>query len=85
MLDMDRLWAADWDGLFRFFAAGNPPLMLQLLAVNTIFFIAFLVRNATAKHRVANKSAPIVQSFLIAANVALVFQGDAFKWIGRLI
>jgi len=75
--------AADWDGLYRVLAKGNPPLALQLLALNTIFVVLFIVRRATAKHRMRNQTAEIIQLFLLIANLAVVFQEQAYGWIAK--
>ena len=81
---MDLFWAADWDGLYRSLAKGNPPLALQILALNTIFLVIFIVRRATAKNRMRSSTVEIIQLFLLVANIAIVFQEDAFRWIGKI-
>ncbi len=81
---MDLFWAADWDGLYRILAKGNPPLALQLLALNTIFLVLFIVRRATTKHRMRNRTVEVVQLVLLIANIAIVLQEDALHWIGRI-
>lgn len=81
---VDLFWAADWDGLYRGLAKGNPPLALQLLALNTIFLVIFAIRRATAKHRMRSRTVELVQLFLLAANIAIVFQEDAYRWIGKI-
>ena len=78
---IDLFWAADWDGLYRSFAKGNPPLVLQLLAVNTIFFILYVVRRITTKHRLRSTTPEVVQSLLVIVNLIVVFQEDALRWI----
>jgi hypothetical protein len=80
----DLFWAADWDGLYRFLAAGNPPLALQLLVLNTIFLIIYIVRRKAAKNRLRNQTVEIIQLFLLMANIAVVLQEDMLKWIGPL-
>ena len=79
---IDLFWAADWEGLYRSLAKGNPPLVLQLLALNTIFFILYVVRRITAKHRLRSTTREVVQLLLIAINLVVVFQEDAVKWFG---
>jgi uncharacterized membrane protein YhfC len=85
MFKLDKFWAADWDLLYRFFTSGNPPLALQLLVLNTIFFVLFLVRNATAKHRVRHNTAYMIQGLLIASNMAVLFRSEVMGYIHRLI
>lgn len=76
-------WAADWDGLYRFLMIGSPPLVLQLLAVNTIFFAVYIVRRATARHRMRDTTVYVVQGILVACNIAILFQNDAWKAIAN--
>ncbi len=76
-------WAADWDGLYRILASGNPPLALQLLAVNTIFLVLYVMRRATMKHRMRNHTVQILQALLLVANIAVVFQDGAFQWLSK--
>ncbi len=84
MANTDLFWAADWDGLYRILAGGNPPLAMQLLILNTIFLVFYIVRRATAKNRLRNNTVVIIQFFLLVANLSVVLQDDALKWIGRI-
>lgn len=80
----NHFWAADWDGLYRILATGNPPLAFQLLAVNTIFLVLYIVRRATTKHRMHNHTVQIVQALLLVANIAVVFQDGAYSWLSKI-
>ena len=82
---MNYFWSADWDGLYRILAKGNPPLALQLLAVNTLFLVFYIVRQATAKHRMRNQTVEVIQLFLLVANLGVVFQEDAYRWISTAV
>jgi hypothetical protein len=77
----DLFWAADWDGLYRYLAKGYPPLILQILAINTIFFILYVVRRLTSKYKMRKSNLEMVQALLLVANLAVVFQEYAWKWI----
>ena len=81
---MDYFWAADWDGLYRLLAQGNPPLALQLLALNTVFLVLYIVRKKTAKHRLRNSTVEVMQLLLLVANLVVVFQEDAYHWITKI-
>lgn len=81
---MDLFWAADWDGLYRGLAKGNPPLALQLLALNTVFLVIFVIRRARAKQRLRNSTVELIQLFLLVANIAIVFQEDAYRWLSTV-
>ncbi len=75
---IDQFWAADWDGLYRILATGHPPLALQLLAVNTLFLVFLIIRNAAAKNRMRRQTVEIVQLILLAANLAVVFREQVY-------
>lgn len=75
---INQFWAADWDGLYRVLASGNPPLALQLLAINTLFLVFFIVRNAASKHRMRSQTVEIIQLILLAANLAVVFHDQVY-------
>jgi hypothetical protein len=45
----DVLWEAHWDELAAFFSKGNPPLIVQLLFLNTIIFVWLIVRRMRPK------------------------------------
>jgi hypothetical protein len=81
MLDVEKFQQARWDELYRFFTDGYPPLIFQLLLINTIFFVFFVVRRLRAKHHMRHTTAYLIQFLLIGANMAVMFQKD---WIGQL-
>lgn len=76
-------WAADWDGLYRFLTFGSPPLALQLLVLNTVFLVFYIIRKATAKHRLRETTVYVVQGVLVACNMALLFQHDAWRIVAN--
>jgi hypothetical protein len=73
MLDPQLFYAARWGELYQFFANGNPPLVLQLLLVNTAVLIFFLVRRWRGKTKLRSQTAYYLQGLLIAANATLMF------------
>jgi hypothetical protein len=74
LFDPDLIWRAPWHELYAFFAAGNPPLILQLLGLNTIFFVIYCFRAAHTKYALRAGAAFAVQFLLISANAVLMFQ-----------
>mgnify|MGYP001765391516 CR=1 FL=1 len=80
----NHFWAADWDGLYRILASGEPPLAFQLLAVNTIFLVIYILRRATTKHRMQSHTVQIVQALLLITNIAVVFQDGAYQWLSKV-
>jgi hypothetical protein len=73
MLDQNLLYNARWQDLYTFFAAGNPPLALRLMAINTIILVYFVMRRARGKNPVQGQTAFVVQALLIAANLFIMF------------
>jgi len=72
MLDLFR--EARWDELHAFFAKGNPPLLAQILALNTIVFMLFMVRRMRGARTLRAETASMVQSLLLVANMLAIFQ-----------
>jgi hypothetical protein len=81
---MNQFWAADWDGLYRLLANGNPPLAVQLLILNTIFLVFYVVRQSAGAHRMRSQTAQVIQALLVVANLAVIFQEDAHRWITHI-
>lgn len=77
MFNTDHFTNARWNDLYTFFLQGEPPLIVKLLAINTIFFILFILRSATSRHRMRHSTAYAVQGLLIAANFLAMFQNEA--------
>ena len=65
-----------WGDLHSFFTAGNPPLILVLLAMNTFFIVFWHIRRANAKYRMQPMTALIIQFSLIAVNFCVMFQKE---------
>jgi hypothetical protein len=71
---MDLFFQARWGELYGFFAEGQPPLLAQLLVVNTIFFVVFIMRRMRGAHTLRAQTATTVQGLLIFANTMVLFQ-----------
>ncbi|MFN0193606.1 MAG: hypothetical protein ACKVP5_16810 [Aestuariivirga sp.] len=63
-----------WNEFYRILSAGDPPLALQLLVVNTIFFIYFVVRRMRGATSMRREVATTVQGLMLFANVAVLFE-----------
>jgi hypothetical protein len=85
MLDPNLFYAARWGELYQFFAAGEPPLALRLLLINTVFFVFFAVRRARSKKRMGSRAANVIQGALIAGNVLLMFAPSLFQGSSVLV
>jgi hypothetical protein len=73
-----------WGDIATFFESGNPPLILKILAVNTIFLLIFVYRRAKAKHRMRPSTAYFIQAVLIAVNMFVLFQKDIVSAINAM-
>jgi hypothetical protein len=75
---MDRFWQANWGELHAFFTQGSPPLAMQILILNTMFFILWILRRMRGARALRRETSILVQSILIFANIAILFQKDLF-------
>jgi hypothetical protein len=85
MFDFEHFKNARWGELYAFFAAGNPPLALQLLILNTVFLMFLVIRKIKTKYHMRRSTSLAVQALLVMANVAVMFQQDTFKAIGKIM
>ena len=73
---------APWHHLSDFFANGNPPLILRILILNTVFFVVFAFRRARGIPAMRAKTAVWVQSLLITANALVLFEPEIRSGLG---
>jgi hypothetical protein len=74
---------ARWDELYAFFMKGTPPLIAQLMALNTVIFMLFMVRRMRGKPTLRAETASLVQSLLLFANMLAIFQdniNESLSW-----
>jgi hypothetical protein len=83
MLELFR--DARWDELSAFFAKGNPPLITQILAINTIVFMLFIVRRMRGASTLRSETASLVQSLLLVANMLAIFQENIRHGLQRFL
>ncbi|MGQ0485691.1 MAG: hypothetical protein ACT4SY_10105 [Hyphomicrobiales bacterium] len=82
---LDLFYQARWGELYAFFAEGEPPLALELLIVNTMFFVVFIMRRARGARTVRSETAVAMQGFLIFANTVVLFQDYLWQYKNRLL
>jgi hypothetical protein len=82
---LNLFYQARWGEMFAFFSEGNPPLVVQLLAVNTIFFVVFILRRARGARSLRSETAMTIQGLLIAANSVVLFQDYVWRYKNLLI
>ena len=76
---------ARWDQALEYLASGDPPMIARLLAINTIFFILYIVRKMRVDHKMRESTVVQVQALLLVANVLILFQRDIQHLLDRLI
>ena len=76
---------ARWDQAYDYLASGDPPMIARLLAINTIFFILYIVRKMRIDHKMRESTVVQVQALLLLANVLILFQRDIQHLIDRII
>jgi hypothetical protein len=82
---LDLFYEVRWHEIYAFFAEGEPPLALQLLVVNTIFFMVFIQRRMRGARSLRSETAMVVQGLLLFANAAILFQDYFWHYKDRLI
>ena len=69
----------NWEMARDFLMTGEPPLITQILVLNTVVLIFWIVRRMRGASALRAQTANIVQGLLIAANCAVLLNGD-FKF-----
>lgn len=80
-LDLNLFWNAPWDDLYQFITMGSPPLLVLLLAVNTIFLIFAVMRKARHSPRLRPATLYWVQAMMVAANAFVIFQDSIIRYV----
>lgn len=76
---------ARWDQAYDFLTYGDPPMIARLLAINTIFFVIYIIRKTRIDHQLRQSTLIQVQAFLLLANILILFQRDIMHLIDRII
>jgi hypothetical protein len=83
MLEMFK--NARWHDFYDVLSRGNPPLALQFLIINTVFFVIFAARRARGKRSKNNNTSYAIHGFLLLVNAGIMFQGDLLPYYQRNI
>lgn len=76
---------ARWDQAYDFLASGHPPMIMKLLALNTVFLVMYLVRRTKSEHQIRHSTMMQVQVLLVAANLMIIFQTEIQRFLDRFI
>ena len=78
---MDQIFdSPSWYSAQEFLLSGEPPIITQILILNTLCLIFWIVRRMRGAPAMRYKAANAVQYLLILANCALLLNGD-YKFI----
>lgn len=83
MLELFR--RARWDQAYDFLASGEPPMMVRILMINTIFLILYMIRRARSPHPMKDHTVLQIQGLLVLANALILFQRDILQFLDRFI
>ena len=82
---IDLFFRTPWHTFYDVLAEGHPPMIARILALNTVFFILFMVRRAKGARALRERTAVMVQATLILANGLILFQDQVEYLLGKVI
>jgi fumarate reductase subunit C len=88
MFNLDILQRAHWADFYNFFMSGQPPIILRLLLLNTIFMVYVIIKRIRAKRKIDATSSLVVQGLLIVANFAVMLEADllhSVTWLRGIV
>ncbi len=79
--DINLFWNARWEEFYQFLTTGNPPLLVVLLGINTVFLILYVTRRARQSPRLRASTLYWTQGVMVAANAFVIFQKDIIHYV----
>jgi hypothetical protein len=73
---LDQVRYAPWGDWYIIMSKGNPPLALQFLFINFMFFLIFAVRRIRGKKTRHNNLSYVAHGVMFLANVLILYQAD---------
>jgi hypothetical protein len=80
MLNPELIANAPWHEFYGFFLKGNPPLIVLLLAMNTVFFILFVIRRIRGRQTFRASTAYIIQGMVVLSNFLVIYHTQIFQF-----
>jgi hypothetical protein len=71
---------APWSQWVYVLSSGDPPLALQFVVINSIFFIIFAIRRMRGKRSNQANTAYAVHGILILVNTAILYQSELLPY-----
>lgn len=82
---LDLLKRIQWDQVYDFLAAGDPPMILRIVALNALFVVFFILRRAKGAKTMQPTALLAVQVMLVVSNMLVMFQADIMRFLNRFI
>lgn len=73
---LDALGGVNWTEYQYYLTDGNPPLYVQLILLNCIFFAVWLYRRIHGSRAARQATSVVFQLAFVLANVGLVIAGQ---------
>jgi hypothetical protein len=77
---LENIMNAPWRQWYEIMSSGNPPLALQFVVINSIFFVIFAVRRMRGKRSSQGNAAYAVHGILILVNTAILYQSELLPY-----
>lgn len=82
---LDKIANAPWWQMVDFFTKGDPPLIVELMLLNTIFLIVVIIRRAKGLPTMRMESVLRVQALVILANAMVLFQDQIVRGLDKVM
>jgi hypothetical protein len=77
---LDNIKNAPWHQWYQIMSSGHPPLALQFVVINSIFFLIFAIRRMRGKRSNHGNAAYAVHGVLILVNTAILYQSELLPY-----
>jgi hypothetical protein len=82
---LDKIANAPWWQMADFFTKGDPPLIVEMMLLNTIFLIVVIIRRAKGLPTMRMESVLRVQALVILANAMVLFQDQIIRGLDTIM
>jgi hypothetical protein len=79
---LDLFQSAHWSEISDFLTSGDPPLITQLLVLNTLVFLLWILRRVRGAPAMDPNVAISVQALLLFSNALILFEKPLFELLG---
>lgn len=82
---LHSILTAPWQQASDVLSAGQPPMIARIMAINTLFFVLFLIRRMRGVTTMPERTAILVQSTLVGCNLMILFQDEIVFMLHKVI